>query len=518
MKFLVVFFLLPLRLLAQDITGVWTGTFYSDTTKQYLKYELAISENNRKLGGYSYTIFLINNIENIGVKSVKIKRSGNHYFIEDDKLIDNNYTEPPAKGVKTYSNLVLTETDSTLILRGPWKTNRTKIYESITGNISISKKKNIYETLIIPKLEKLGLANSLSFMPHENYSKETAIINKPVNKPVNKNPDERSEKNNSTDNSAFLNSSVKKETESKVIASPIDTREVTTTGKIVLNNQLTKTQARDNINNKVSADNEIINSSANKEVQSKTKQSDSSALNITYSIERKSPSDKNKIVIEEAGSPKKNDTAYFKNNVAINKKESINNINKKEKKILQEPAETPEIAQSQNDVPKVSAINIETYENKSAKKSDQLIAAKNISKNKEPVYSYVPPILKAAAEISSRKIETVRSVNIKNDSLLLTLYDNGEIDGDTVSVLMNGKVIWPMQGLTANGKSKTIYLTPEMGDSIVLIMYAENLGSIPPNTGLLVVHDGNDIYEIRFSGDLQKNAAIILKRKKENLN
>jgi hypothetical protein len=55
-----------------------------------------------------------------------------------------------------------------------------------------------------------------------------------------------------------------------------------------------------------------------------------------------------------------------------------------------------------------------------------------------------------------------------------------------------------------------------MGDSIVLIMYAENLGSIPPNTGLLVVHDGNDIYEIRFSGDLQKNSAIILRRKKKN--
>ncbi len=55
-----------------------------------------------------------------------------------------------------------------------------------------------------------------------------------------------------------------------------------------------------------------------------------------------------------------------------------------------------------------------------------------------------------------------------------------------------------------------------MGDSLVLIMYAENLGSIPPNTGLLVVHDGDGIYEIRFSDDLQKNSAIILKRKRKN--
>jgi hypothetical protein len=35
-------------------------------------------------------------------------------------------------------------------------------------------------------------------------------------------------------------------------------------------------------------------------------------------------------------------------------------------------------------------------------------------------------------------------------------------------------------------------------------MYAENLGSIAPNTGLLVVKDGSNQYEVRFSGDLQK--------------
>jgi hypothetical protein len=54
-----------------------------------------------------------------------------------------------------------------------------------------------------------------------------------------------------------------------------------------------------------------------------------------------------------------------------------------------------------------------------------------------------------------------------------------------------------------------------MGDSISVVMYAENLGSIPPNTGLLVIRDASRIYEIRFSGDLQKNSAIILVRKKK---
>jgi hypothetical protein len=80
---------------------------------------------------------------------------------------------------------------------------------------------------------------------------------------------------------------------------------------------------------------------------------------------------------------------------------------------------------------------------------------------------------------------------------------------------MNGKVIWPRVGLLESAKNKTVYLTPEMGDSISIILYAENLGSIPPNTGLLVIREANKIYEIRFSGDLNKNAKIILIRKKK---
>ena len=118
-----------------------------------------------------------------------------------------------------------------------------------------------------------------------------------------------------------------------------------------------------------------------------------------------------------------------------------------------------------------------------------------------------------ASDIKSRKIETIETVYFNSDSLVLSLYDNGEVDGDTVTVLMNGSVIWPRQGLTEKAINKTIYI-PNNLDSIQLIMYAENLGSIPPNTGLLVVRDGGKDYEIRFSGDLKKNAAIVLRRRK----
>jgi len=118
-----------------------------------------------------------------------------------------------------------------------------------------------------------------------------------------------------------------------------------------------------------------------------------------------------------------------------------------------------------------------------------------------------------AAEVKTRKNVLQETVYFKTDSLALTLYDNGEVDGDTVSVLMNGNIIMAKQGLSTNAIRKTIQI-PAGTDSVELVMYAETLGTIPPNTGLLIVRDGKDTYEVRFSGDFQKNAAIILKRKK----
>jgi hypothetical protein len=131
-------------------------------------------------------------------------------------------------------------------------------------------------------------------------------------------------------------------------------------------------------------------------------------------------------------------------------------------------------------------------------------------KQKQP--EKIAGIIPAAAELAERKTEIIQTVPFQSDSLRISLYDNGEVDGDTVSVILNNKVIISKQGLTTKAATTIIY-TSDIGDSLELIMYAENLGRIPPNTGLLILQDGKDRYQIRFSGDLQKNSAIILKRK-----
>lgn len=126
----------------------------------------------------------------------------------------------------------------------------------------------------------------------------------------------------------------------------------------------------------------------------------------------------------------------------------------------------------------------------------------------------IEELTKNVATIAGRKSEFSQVVDFKADSLVLSLYDNGEIDGDTVSVIMNGETIMARQGIKASAIRKTIYIQPGQNEDFTLVLFADNLGKYPPNTGLLVVHDGEDVYHLRFSSDFQKSTGIVFRRKK----
>ena len=85
MRVLLVLVLLPLQILSQDLTGLWTGMLQTDGTD--LPYEIVISNENGNLTGYSLTIFNIDGIENVGIKAIRLKNKNGSVFIEDEKLI-----------------------------------------------------------------------------------------------------------------------------------------------------------------------------------------------------------------------------------------------------------------------------------------------------------------------------------------------------------------------------------------------------------------------------------------------
>jgi hypothetical protein len=146
--------------------------------------------------------------------------------------------------------------------------------------------------------------------------------------------------------------------------------------------------------------------------------------------------------------------------------------------------------------------------------NDQTATATKDLRNAPASVAVKPDITLKAAVVEGRKSEFTQEVAFKGDSLQISIYDNGVVDGDTVSVFMNGEVLMSKQGLKSSAIKKTIYLTPGKDDEFTLVLFADNLGQYPPNTGLLVVRDGTDVYNLRFSADFQKNAGVIFRRKK----
>lgn len=130
----------------------------------------------------------------------------------------------------------------------------------------------------------------------------------------------------------------------------------------------------------------------------------------------------------------------------------------------------------------------------------------NNNLKKETIKSPLKPI--------ERKIQKIDEIFFNSDSLLLSFYDNGTVDGDTISMVLNGRIIAEKIKLTTNAYRITIPTKIGQNDSLMLVMQAESLGLIPPNTGLLIIQDGATRYEIRFEGDMQRSSAIVLRRKK----
>ncbi len=130
-------------------------------------------------------------------------------------------------------------------------------------------------------------------------------------------------------------------------------------------------------------------------------------------------------------------------------------------------------------------------------------ASKNI-----PSLKTQPAEVKAIdPKYQKRNNEVIKTIEIDNIDFTVDLYDNGEIDGDSVSLFFNGSLILSHKRLS--DKALRLKLNVDKSRDVnELIMYAENLGTIPPNTALMVVNDGDNRYEVRISSDLQKSGVI----------
>jgi len=106
-----------------------------------------------------------------------------------------------------------------------------------------------------------------------------------------------------------------------------------------------------------------------------------------------------------------------------------------------------------------------------------------------------------------RKKVFIKEIPVSGDSIELRFYDNAEIDGDSISLFLNDKLIFQHIKLTANAFSIKIPVK-ELQQTNELIMVAENMGTIPPNTSYMVAIINNERYEAYLASTEGSSAMI----------
>ena len=480
-KLTVLYLLFPFFAFTQQLTGVWIGKLSNDsvTTRKDQSYELALTEYNGRVYGYSYATFIIEDTLYYIVKRVKGKIENGVCEVEDDEILSHNFGKKLDKRVRVIQTFRLNSTDSTWEIDGKWKTKQPKGYYGLTGGVSVKEEKDFVKSRLLQHLGDLQLDNTLAF-----YKPEKKVYLNAPSKTLVKKQDPVIAKNDQelvSDKSAISGIEINE----PVFESNVpEIKKPDATAATALANEKKKVVPGSGIEGHdpipvVKPNFPATANNQNKVAEQQIKKPEPSAA-IANTNEKK------KVV---AGTEKNVQTS-----IPVAK---TNN---------------PSVTKAQNKVTDSLKTGI-VVNNPQIKKPDTSSAIALANEKKKIIPGGISNSGFKIA-VPERNKNIIQTVSYKADSLVLSLYDNGEIDGDTVSVFLNGEMLIDRQGLKGTAIKKTIYLKPGEDEEVEILLFAENLGKYPPNTGLLIIRDGEDRYEIRFSADYDLSPAIVLRRKK----
>ena len=149
---------------------------------------------------------------------------------------------------------------------------------------------------------------------------------------------------------------------------------------------------------------------------------------------------------------------------------------------------------------------------KEEKKTEPVVVVPKVEeKTVKPIEKPLPP---KPEVVKKRYNDLVKTIYTSAKEIKIQLYDNGDIDGDTITVYHNNELIVSKRRLT--DKPITFTINADEGSwEHEFVMVAENLGSIPPNTALMVITAGDKRYELFITSSDKKNAVVVLEYKPE---
>lgn len=129
------------------------------------------------------------------------------------------------------------------------------------------------------------------------------------------------------------------------------------------------------------------------------------------------------------------------------------------------------------------------------------------------VYVTKPKMIKEPIKLGSvlnRQSSIQKFIEIKaseKDSIKISVYDNGTVDNDTISMYFNDSLIINQKMISATPISFYISLSNNIQFQKIKLI-ADNLGTIPPNTALLIIETKKKRYEVNLNSDLKQNGVV----------
>jgi hypothetical protein len=115
----------------------------------------------------------------------------------------------------------------------------------------------------------------------------------------------------------------------------------------------------------------------------------------------------------------------------------------------------------------------------------------------------------AQVRLPPREIKLINTLEFNEDSVRIAVYDNGIVDGDEISLYVNGEI--KFNRATLGEKPLILDLNKTDVSEFEIRFHANSLGSMPPNTGLIIITAGSIRKELDFSSDFSKSSVLKIK-------
>ncbi len=108
-----------------------------------------------------------------------------------------------------------------------------------------------------------------------------------------------------------------------------------------------------------------------------------------------------------------------------------------------------------------------------------------------------------------RTVKVGRVLEVQSERLQIQVWDNGTVDGDAVTLFLNGERL--LYNYRVSKRKMTVPVQLKQ-DNNFLILHAEDIGSISPNTVAVSVNDGVKEQVIILSSNLNFSGAVMIRR------